>query len=110
MGVNYFVCPCLFDIVSSAVTSNYEQINKFLSVNFLIIEYDGSFYLCCKDSIEFYYDCCKKQSDIYETCSSDLTELISCLDLICYGFEDLCPKCEKFILKYFLEHLTKIEK
>ena len=103
--VNYFVCPCLFDIVSAL---NYDDINeliKFLSVNYLILEYDGTFYLCCKDSIDFYfvYD---KDSD---TCSN-LNEPISCFDLICYGFEDVCSKCEKSILNFFSDHLSKIEK
>ena len=106
MVVNYFVCPCLFDIVSAL---NYDSINeliKFLNVNYLILGHNGSFYLCCKNSVEFYFDY-NKQSD---TCSKSDTELISCLDLISYGFEDVCSKCEKLIFDFFLEHLSLIEK
>ena len=105
MVVNYFVCPCLFDIVSAI---NYEDINelmKFLSVNYLIIECNRSFYIACWDSIDFYSDYNKD----CDTCfNSD--EPISCLDLICYGFEDACSKCEKIILDFFSDHLSKIEK
>ena len=103
--VNYFTCPCLFDIFS---TLNYDGINeliKFLSVNYLILEYEMTFYLCCKDSVEFYIDYDK---DIVNC--SNLMEPISCFDLICYGFEDVCSKCEKSILNFFSEHLIKIEK
>ena len=103
--VDYFVCPCLFDIVSAL---NYDDINeliKFLSVNYLILEYERTFYICCKDSIDFYI----KYDTDSDTCSN-LDEPISCFDLICYGFEDACSKCEKSILDFFLDHLTKIEK
>ena len=103
--VNYFVCPCLFDIVSAL---NYDDINelmKFLGVNYLILEYDMSFYISCKDSIEFYSEYNKD----CDTCFNS-TEPISCLDLICYGFEDVCSKCEKTILKFFSDYLNKIEK
>ena len=108
MVLNYSVCPCLFDIVFA---SNYNEINeliKFLSVNFLTILHGVSTYICCKDSIEFYFDY-NKQSVNDKTCST-VSEPISCLDLICFGFEDVYLKCEKLILKYFLEHLSKIEK
>ena len=103
--VNYFACPCLFNIVSALNYNDINELMKFLSVNYLIREYDGSFYLSCKDSIDFYSEYNKD----CDTCS-DLTEPISCLDLICYGFEDVCSKCEKLIFDFFLEHLTLIEK
>ena len=106
--VNYFVCPCMFDVFFE---SNHKEITQliesgFLRVNFLIFEHDGSFYLCCKDNIIFCFDC---QSDIYKTCSDEI-EPVNCFDLILYGFEDICSKCEKLILKYFLDFLIKIEK
>ena len=106
MVLNYLVCPCSFDIVSAL---NYDEVNeliKFLSVNYLMLELNGSLYLCCKNSVEFYFDY-NKQSG---TCSESDTESISCLDLISYGFEDVCSKCEKLIFDFFLEHLTLIEK
>ena len=103
--VNYFVCPCLFDIVSALNYNDINELMKFLSVNYLILEYDESFYISCKDSIDF-YSVYNKDCD---TCSVP-TEPISCLDLICYGFEDVCSKCEKIILKCFSDHLSKIEK
>ena len=108
--VNYFVCPCLLDIVFASNCKEIDELIKsgFLKVNFLIFEHDRSFYLCCKENIVFYSGC-YKQSDIYKTCS-DETEPINCFDLILYGYEDICLECEKLILKYFLEFLIKIEK
>ena len=103
--VDYFLCPCLFDIVSALNYGDIDELIKFLSVNYLILEHDRTFYLCCKDSIDFYFEY-DKDSD---TCSN-LHEPISCFDLICYGFEDVCSKCEKTILDFFSDHLTKIEK
>lgn len=107
--VNYFVCPCMVDI---CLVSNCNEINElkksgFLRVNFLIFEHVDSFYICCKENI-FYVDC-HARSDIYETCS-DVIEPINCFDLILYGFDNICSKCEKLILKYFLDFLIKIEK
>ena len=103
--VNYFICPCLFDIVFASNDDDISELIKFLSVNYLILEYDRSFYISCKDSIDFYSEYNKDSDSCYSS-----TEPISCLDLICYGFEDVCSKCEKIILNYFSDHLSKIEK
>ena len=106
MVVNYFVCPRLFDTISEINYDDIDELMKFLSVNYLIIECDRTFYIACKDSIDFYSEYIKEDCD---TCfNSD--EPISCLDLICYGFEDACSKCEKIILDFFSDHLCKIEK
>lgn len=83
-------------------------LSGFLRVNFLIFEHVDSFYICCKENILFYFDC-HTRSDIYKNCS-DETEPINCFDLILYGYEDICFKCERLVLKYFLDFLTKIEK
>ena len=105
--VNYFVCPlCLMSFLHQIIRKSLNLLKVALRVNFLIFEHDGSFYLCCKDNIIFYFDC---QSDIYKTCSDEI-EPVNCFDLILYGFEDICSRCEKLILKYFLDFLIKIEK
>ena len=54
--LNYFVCPCIFDIV---FVSNPKEIDEliesgFLEVNFLILRDDSSLYICCKENIAFY--------------------------------------------------------
>ena len=104
--VTYFVCSCLFDIIIAINCDDIDELMKFLSVNYLIVESDGTFYIACKDSIDFYSEYVKEDCD---TCfNSD--EPISCLDLICYGFEDSCSLCEKIILDFFSDHLCKIEK
>ena len=103
--VNYLVCPCLFDTIPAINYDDIDELIKFLSVNYLILECDGIFYLCCKDSVEFYIDYDRN----IDSCSN-LNEPICCFDLICYGFEDVCSTCEKSILNFFSEHLIKIEK
>ena len=103
--VNYFVCSCLFDIVFPLNCNDINELMKFLSVNYLILDYDGSFYISCKDSIDFYSEYIKD----CDTCSH-CEEPINCIDLICYGFEDVCSMCEKIILNFFSDYLSKIEK
>ena len=106
--VNYFVCLCLFDTISAIKYDDIDELMKFLSVNYLIIECDRTIYIACRDSIDFYSDYIREDEGCDTCFNSD--EPISCLDLICYGFEDSCPNCEKIILDFFSDHLWKIEK
>ena len=108
MVVNYFVCPCLFDTISAIKYDDIDELMKFLRVNYLIIECDRTIYIACRDSIDFYSDYIREDEDCDTCFNSD--EPISCLDLICYGFEDSCSNCEKIILDFFSDHLCKIEK
>ena len=106
--VNYFVCPCLFDTISAINYNDIDELMKFLSVNYLIIECNRTIYIACRDSIDFYSDYIREDENCDTCFNSD--EPISCLDLICYGFEDSCSNCEKIILDFFSDHLCKIEK
>ena len=106
--VNYFVCPCLFDTISAIKSDDVAELMKFLSVNYLIIECNRAFYIACRDAVDFYSECIRKDEDCDTCFTSD--EPISCLDLICYGFEDSCSNCERVILNFFSDYLCKIEK
>ena len=41
--VTYFVCSCLFDIIIAINCDDIDELMKFLSVNYLIVESDGTF-------------------------------------------------------------------
>ena len=114
-----YVCPCLFVI---ARFSNYINIDEFVNViedngflkkDFLILERFESIYVCCKDTIHF---CCKYYPELYETCLDDCpneyTDMtsINCLDVMEYGFEDICSHCESIIFNYFFKILIEIKK
>ena len=108
--LNYFLCPCIFDVV---FVSNPKEISQliesgFLDANFLILRDDSTVYICCKENIVFYYEC-HSRSDIYKTCGN-VIEPVNCFDLLSFGFENICSKCKKLILKYFLDILIKIKK
>ena len=108
--LNYFVCPCIFDVV---FVSNPKEIDEliesgFLEVNFLILRDDSSLYISCKENIAFYYER-HSRSDIFKTCG-DIIDPVNCFDLLSFGFENICSKCKKLILKYFLDILIKIKK
>ena len=97
--VNYFACPCIFDVV---LISTHEEIDdlikrNFLHVSYLIFDEESNIYICCKKNIEFYCEFYSR-SDIFEHCG-DITDPINCFDLLCYGFENICSKCKDLILK-----------
>ena len=108
--VNYFVCPCIFDLVLiSTHEETYDLIkSNFLNVSYLIFDEESNIYICCKKNIELFYDC-YRNSDNFESCD-DIIEPINCFDLLRYGFENICLKCRKLILKYFLDILIKVQK
>ena len=115
--VNYFVCSCLFDF---ALFSNYNVIDEFvksmkkmnfLKSNILILEHVDSFYIYCKETVQFltqYYP------DFYEKCMEHCPhenpdpESVNCLDLCEFGFEDLCLSCQEVTISYLLKCLIKI--
>ena len=108
--INDSVCPCIYDVV---LVSNPKEIIQliergFLDANFSIIREEGVVYICCKDNIVFCYEC-HSQSDISKTCC-DISDPVNCFDLFYFGFENICLKCKKLILKYFLDILIKIKK
>ena len=112
--VNYFVCSCLFDF---ALFSNYNGINEFIESmekmdcsksNILILEYGDSFYISCKETVQFLYHC---YPELYKSCIDECLneysdpELVNCLDLFLYGYEDICENCESVIFSYLLRIL-----
>ena len=106
--VNYFVCPRLFDTFSSINLDEIDELIKFLSVNYLIIDYNEKIYIACRDIIDFYCDYIRNDKQC-DTCFTP-NDTINCLDLVCYGFQDCCSKCERIILVFFSDYLCKIEK
>ena len=108
--VNYFVCPCIFDLFLISTPKEIDDLikSKFLNVSYLIFDEETNIYICCKKNIEFYYDC-YSNSGILDTCD-DIIESVNCFHLLTYGFENICSKCKKVILKYFLDILIKIQK
>ena len=108
--VNYFVGQCIFDVVLISTPKEIDDLIKsnFLNVSYLIFDEESNIYICCKKNIEFYYDCYSR-SDIFETCG-DITDPVNCFDLLSFGFENICSKCKKLILKYFLDLLIEVKK
>ena len=108
--MKYFVCQCISDVVLTSTSKEISELIKsgFLDVNFLMIEKESTFYICCKDTIVFYYDYSPK-SDFSKTCG-DVTEPITCFDLISFGFENVCSLCKELVLKYFLDILVELKK
>ena len=108
--VNYFVCPCIFDVVLISTHKEIDDLIKsnFLNVGYLIFDEESNIYICCKKNIEFYYTCYSR-SVIFESCG-DISDPINCFDLLCYGFENICLEGKKLILKYFLDILIKVQK
>ena len=108
--VNYFVCPCIFALVLISTSIEIDDLikSKFLNVSYLIFDEETNIYICCKKNIEVYYDCYSR-SGILDTCD-DIIDPVNCFHLLTYGFENICSKCKKVILKYFLDILNKVQK
>ena len=108
--VNYFVCPCIFDVVLASTPKEIDDLIKsnFLNVSYLIFDEESNIYICCKKNNEFYYNCFSS-SDIFETCG-DITDPVNYFDLLSFGFENICSRCKRLILKYFLDILIKVQK
>ena len=48
--VNYFVCPCIFDVVLISTHKEIDDLIKsnFLNVGYLIFDEESNIYICCK--------------------------------------------------------------
>ena len=86
---------------------------NFAKSNILILEYDYSFYICCKETVHLLYRC---YPELYESCIDDCPneytdpESVNCLDFFLYEYEDLRENCESVIFSYLLKILVKIKK
>ena len=114
----FFACCCLLDFVI-VLKSNF-IINDFIDLaeqngvmrsNILLILVDSTYYICCKETIQFliqYYP------DFYEKCMEHCPreypdpESVNCLDLCEFGFEDFCFSCQKITISFLLMCLIKI--
>ena len=80
----------------------------FSKSNILIHEYGDSFYISCKETVQFLYHC---YPELYKSCIDECLneysdpESINCLDLFLYGYEDICENCESVIFSYLLRIL-----
>ena len=114
----FFACCCLLDFV--IVLKLKFTINDFIDLaeqngvmrpNILLILVDSTYYICCKETIQFliqYYP------DFYEKCMEHCPreypdpESVNCLDLCEFGFEDCYFSCQKKIFFFLLKCLIKI--
>ena len=78
----------------------------FIDLSYLTVLNNECCYICCKNSIEFMFDCSRSR-DIQHTCAS-IKEPVCCIDLIAFGGEDLCYKCEKLLCSYFKYILIQV--
>ena len=99
--MKYLVCPCVFEAKLGCGVVKIDRLIEegFIDSNYLAVLNNECCYICCKQSIEFLFDC-SRTSHIQYSCDS-LNESVSCIDLISFGGEDLCGKCEELLCYYF---------
>ena len=106
----FFAC-CLLDFV--IVLKSKFTINDFIGLaeqngvmrpNILLILVDNTYYICCKETIQFLIQC---YPDFYEKCMEHCPreypdpESVNCLDLYQFGFEDFYFSCQKVTIFFF---------
>lgn len=106
--MKYFICPCIFE---SKLGCSFVKISRlvedgFIDSKFLIFLKNDCYYICCKDSIYFRFECSRKE-DIRLTCGN-IKYPICCIDLIEFGCENVCCKCENLLFRYFTDILIEI--
>ena len=106
--INYFVCSCIFDVFLTSTPKEIDVHTKSNKDIYLILEEESNIYICCKKNIEIYYEC-YSHLDIFYACD-DISDPVNCFDLLYYGFENICSKCKRLILKYFSNLLVKVKK
>ena len=107
----FFACCCLLNFV--IVLKLKFIINDFIDLaeqngvmrpNILLILVDSTYYICCKETIQFliqYYP------DFYEKCMEHCPreypdpESVNCLDLCEFGFEDSVFLVKKLLFFFF---------
>ena len=107
--MKYFICPCIFE---SKLGCSFVKISRliedgFIDFKFLIFLKNDCYYICCKDSIYFRFECSRSE-DIRATCAN-IKFPICCIDLIEFGYENVCCKCENLLFCYFTDILTEVE-
>ena len=116
--MTFFACCCLLDFVivlkSKFIINNFIDLaeqNGVMRPNILLILVDSTYYICCKETIQFliqYYP------DFYEKCMEHCPreypdpESVNCLDLCEFGFEDFCFSCQKITISFLLKCLIKM--
>ena len=78
----------------------------FIDLNYLTVLNNECCYICCKNSIDFMFHC-SRTCDIQYTCAN-IKEPVCCIDLIEFGGDDLCYKCEKLLCSYFNYILVQV--
>ena len=83
--MKYFVCLCMFE---AKLGCGILKIERLIEEGF--IDFD-----------------CSHSCDIQYTCAN-IKEHVCCIDLIEFGGEDLCYKCEKLLCSYFKYILIQV--
>ena len=83
--MKYFVCLCMFE---AKLGCGIVKIERLIEEGF--IDFD-----------------CSRSCDIQYTCAN-IKEPACCIDLIEFGGEDLCYKCEKLLCSYFKYILIQV--
>ena len=106
--MKYFVCLCMFEAKLGCGIVKIERLIEegFIDLNYLTVLNNECCYICCNNSIEFMFDCSRSR-DIQHTCAN-IKEPVCCIDLIAFGGEDLCYKCEKLLSSYFKYILIQV--
>ena len=84
--------------------------NGIMRPNIFLFDADATYYICCKETIEFlveYYP------EFYEKCLDcpheyPDPESCNCLNLCKFGYEDFCLSCQEVTISYLLKCLIKI--
>ena len=95
--MKYFVCPCIFEVKLGCGIVKIDRLieESFIDSNYLAVLNNECCYICCKETIEFLFDYTNSYH-VQFTCGT-----VCCIDLIAFGSEDLCLKCEEFLCYYF---------
>ena len=106
--MKYFICPYIFE---SKLGCSFVKISRlieegFIDSKFLIFLKNDCYYICCKDSIYFRFECSRSE-DIRVTCGN-IKHPICCIDLIEFGYENVCSKCENLLFCYFTDILIEV--
>ena len=107
--MKYFIRPCVFE---SKLGCGFLKVPRlieegFIDFNFIIFLKNDCYYICCKESIYFRFEC-SRSNDIEATCGN-IECLVSCIDLIEFGYENVCSKCEKLLFCFFVNILVELE-
>ena len=105
--MKYFICQCIFE---SKLGCGFVDIHRliedgFIDHRFMLFLKNDCYWICCKDTINFLFEC-NRERDIRNTCGT-IKFPINCIDLLEFGYEYLCSRCESLLFFYFRDILVE---